>query len=412
MKKLVVILLLVFFCLNVNSQVSVHAPQSNLPSVNNDTLVISLITKYPAAEIYELYGHEAIRVTGNGYDLAFDYGLFDFDAPNFIYRFVKGETDYLAGCHDFDMFMASCMADGAKVVEQKLNLTAEESQQLFELLSWDVKPENRSYRYNYVKNNCATKILDRLDDAVGHKIDYSDSTQYGSYRNELSHYDRNYAWYQFGIDLILGSGLDYELNRREEMFVPVELMKSAETAYLHDGRKLVTETHIIYEGKEDATLPPTPFILSPIVCCYSLLLLIALLIARDLRRGKINRWLYTFWYGFCGLAGCLVFFLIFISEHEATSPNINGWWLNPFGLLAMILILLKNNKPSVIFMTLNSVVLLLFIASLPFQSQALNYATYPLIIIDFGLSIAYICNKSNRDILPTPFKGFFNNKKQ
>lgn len=304
------------------------------------------------------------------------------------------------------------MADRATVVEQKLNLTAEESQRLLELLSWDVKPENRSYRYNYVKNNCATKILDRLDDAVGHKIEYNDSTQYGSYRNELSHYDRNYAWYQFGIDLILGSGLDYELNRREEMFVPVELMKSAETTYLHDGRKLVAETHVIYDGEEDATLPPTPFIHSPIFYCYSLLLLIVLLIAYDLHRGKISRWLYAFWYGFCGLAGSLVFFMIFISEHEATSPNINGWWLNPFGLLAMILILLKNNKPSVIFMTLNSVVLLIFIASLPFQSQMLNNAVYPLIIIDFGLSIAYIFNKSNREILLTPFKGFFNNKKQ
>ena len=64
------------------SQVSIYAPQSQMPEVKNDTLEVSLITKYPAAEVYELYGHEAVRVKSSDFDLAFDYGLFDFDAPN------------------------------------------------------------------------------------------------------------------------------------------------------------------------------------------------------------------------------------------------------------------------------------------------------------------------------------------
>lgn len=319
------------------SQVSIYAPQSQMPEVKNDTLEVSLITKYPAAEVYELYGHEAVRVRSSDFDLAFDYGLFDFDAPNFIYRFVKGETDYMAGCHDFPMFMAACEADGAMVVEQRLNLTQEESHRLLELLLWDVRPENRRYRYNYVKNNCATKILDRIDQAVGETIDYNDSIRFGSYRKELTHYGRNYDWYQFGVDLILGSGLDYELSRREEMFVPVELMMSASKANLKDGRKLVSEEKVIYEGRGDMTLDATPFLVSPLFIGLLLLVVISFVTIRSLIKGRICRWTYILWYGVCGIAGCLVFFMVFVSEHEATSPNINIWWLNPLALIVPVM---------------------------------------------------------------------------
>ncbi len=34
---------------------------------------------------------EAIRVRGDGIDSVWNYGTFDFTAPNFLYRFVKGD---------------------------------------------------------------------------------------------------------------------------------------------------------------------------------------------------------------------------------------------------------------------------------------------------------------------------------
>ena len=381
------------------SQVSIYAPQSQMPEVKNDTLEVSLITKYPAAEVYELYGHEAVRVKSSDFDLAFDYGLFDFDAPNFIYRFVKGETDYMAGCHDFPMFMAACEADGAMVVEQRLNLTQEESHRLLELLLWDVRPENRRYRYNYVKNNCATKILERIDQAVGETIDYNDSIRFGSYRKELTHYGRNYDWYQFGVDLILGSGLDYELSRREEMFVPVELMMSASKANLKDGRKLVSEEKVIYEGRGDMTLDATPFLVSPLFIGLLLLVVISFVTIRSLIKGRICRWTYILWYGVCGIAGCLVFFMVFVSEHEATSPNINIWWLNPLALIVPVMAWSRRmGKVIWSYMALNTLVIAIFLISLPFQNQVLNVAVYPLIFADFMLSAGYLINKSNKNI--------------
>ena len=43
-----------------------------------------------------------------------------------------------------------------------------------------------------------------------------------TFRNIMRHYHANYPWYQFGIDLALGSGIDYELSRREMAFAPAE----------------------------------------------------------------------------------------------------------------------------------------------------------------------------------------------
>ena len=58
---------------------------------------ISLLTAAPGAEVYQLEGHSGLRMTFDGTDVVANWGLFDFRTPNFVYRFVKGETDYCVG---------------------------------------------------------------------------------------------------------------------------------------------------------------------------------------------------------------------------------------------------------------------------------------------------------------------------
>ena len=59
----------------------------------------------------------------SGYDQVINWGLFDFEAPNFVYRFVKGETDYMCGTVPADYFINSYLRDGRTVTEQILDLT-------------------------------------------------------------------------------------------------------------------------------------------------------------------------------------------------------------------------------------------------------------------------------------------------
>lgn len=355
-----------------------------------DSLTVSLITCYPGPEIYELYGHEAIRVRGNGIDSVWNFGVFDFNEPNFIYRFVKGETDYLCVGYPFEWFLPEYVRRGSKVVEQDLNMTGEEASRMLGVLRAQSLPENRRYRYNYVKDNCATRILDRIDDSYEARVIYPDTLAYGTFRNEMRAYNRHYPWYQFGIDICLGSGIDYPLGGREEMFVPVEMMRKAGGGRLSDGRQLVRETRVLAQGRGDVTLPPTPWYLSPPAVSWLVFLLAACLCIHDLKRRHVTRWAYSLWFVILGLAGTLTAFLVFISSHEATSPNVLIMWLNPLQLLFGVCLWWRATRPvATVMACINCVAMLCMSAVWPFQHQSANPAFFPLMGVTLMLSATY-----------------------
>ena len=54
--------------------------------------------------------------------------MFNFNAPNFIFRFALGETDYQLGVTDYEHFAAEYNYLGRDVWQQTLNLTEEEKE--------------------------------------------------------------------------------------------------------------------------------------------------------------------------------------------------------------------------------------------------------------------------------------------
>ena len=128
----------------------------SVPAVRSEVRV-SVLTCSPGEEIYALYGHTALRYcdTSQKIDIVFNYGCFDFSTPNFGWRFVLGETDYMVGVTHSSRFFPEYALRGSDVVEQVLDLTDEEAQSLFEVLTLNLEPENRVYRYRYLDNNCS-----------------------------------------------------------------------------------------------------------------------------------------------------------------------------------------------------------------------------------------------------------------
>lgn len=359
-----------------------------------DSVVVSLITCWPGAEVYELCGHEALRVRGvmDGLpvDSIWNYGVFDFNQPNFIYRFVKGETDYMLAGYPFEWFLPEYESHGRKVIEQDLNLTDEESVRLVKMLQKEGRPENRVYRYNYVRDNCATRIVDRIDSVAGEDVIYPDKVNYGTFRREMRHYHKAYPWYQFGIDFALGSGIDMPVTGREEMFVPTELAEKAEGARFADGRPLVRATRILNPGVENASLPPTPWYLTPIAVTTLLFVLSVVAGIWMLRKRKILRWVYSLWFGIIGIAGMLVTFLVFISEHEATSPNILILWLNPLQLIMGITVWSRKMRAlSYTICYYNLIILGTLLIVWAFQHQSGNIAIFPMMGITLILSAVF-----------------------
>ena len=361
-------------------------------SGDGEDLIVSIVTCDPGPDIYELCGHAAIRIRSAEMDSVWNYGIFDFDSPNFIYRYCKGQTDYMVYGYQFRRFMPAYVRRGSTVREQVLDLSQEEARRLRAILQTESRPENRVYRYNYVRDNCATRPWKRITQATDREILLPDSLYYPTFRSEMRHFHRNYPWYQFGIDLVLGSGLDRPLERHEDIFAPPVLADKLARATI-DGRPLVRQTDVIFPGYADATLPPTPWWRSPMAAGTVMLLLSIGTMFAYLRKRRLWRWWIFLYFLAAGIAGCIVAFLVFLSEHEATSPNVLIYWLNPLQLIIAAGIWWKSWKTPVTAMAAYDLVMAAALAvalAAHLCTRRLNPAAWPMLLSMIPLSITLL----------------------
>src|SRR5205814_1650996 len=96
---------------------------------------------------------------------AYNYGLFDFDQPNFIGRFILGRMTYAMDAEYAGPMLKMYVEDDRDIIVQELNLTPDQAQRLWDFLEWNRRPQNRDYLYEYYRSNCSTKVRDALDRA-------------------------------------------------------------------------------------------------------------------------------------------------------------------------------------------------------------------------------------------------------
>ncbi len=374
------VMLMVGICLHANA-----APGAS------DSIRVSLVTVFPGSEIYEAYGHTELRVVDERGDYFYNYGLFDFNSPGFTYRFVKGETDYLCGA--IPQAYAMQGYDGRRVVEQVLNLTPSQARMVRDLLAENAKAENATYRYKFVSDNCATRPRDIIEKALGDSLEYHPQDFHGrfsgmlllgddlrvsiakgsaglTYRDIMQAFNANFAWSQFGIDLALGCDLDTVITYRQRMFAPLFLMDAVKHATVKkaDGTvsSLVKSEQLLSEGSGMGPMaPPTPWYATPLIAALALLVLAQAMTVRDCcKTFSVSRWFDTVVYAVYALGGCLMFYLVFVSTHECTSPNYNALWLHPFYLLLAVLPWLPKAQRATMALHVANIVWLIVVAVL------------------------------------------------
>lgn len=370
-----------------------------------DDIRVSLLTARAGADIYQLEGHTALRIQSpDRGDYVINWGLFDFAAPNFVYRFVKGETDYMAGAAPTDRFLEMYRREGRVVVEQALNLTPFEKLRVIELTDNNLMPANRVYRYNYVLDNCATRPLAVIERAICDTLSLGATSlpakSVSTFRNAMRHYHVNYPWYQFGIDLALGSGIDRRISSREMSFAPEALEQMMSSAERRDGAKLVEGTSVLVGAEgESPVLPPTPWYLAPMFWCSIVLLVSICVSVGQIRRkspGVASKIFDTLFYLAMGLAGCVIIFLVVISVHEATSPNWLLLWLNPLCFIPVMAVWVKRMEKLLFsYQILNFASLIVLLILFGCGVQSPNAAFIPLIVADGVRALS--CIKTNRN---------------
>ena len=343
------IAMLVALWVPVGAQNTISLPNTKNPNDSAATatdIKVSLITFYPGDEIFEVFGHSEILVTDSKHSYFFNYGVFDFNSPNFLGRYIMGETDYM--CAIMPPAMDGGVKPGRKMIKQDLNLTPEQAQQVLDMLLTNARRENCVYRYRHFSDNCSTRPRDIIEKAIGHEIDYSkcDYVVGKTLRQIMTHYTRNYPWEQFGIDLALGAVCDTVVDARTQTFVPLFLMNAYSSVEIDNGNgpeKLVKATEVMIDGDDNGiVLPPTPWYKHPLTIAIILLIITAIISYKDWKCYKVSRWYDTLLFTVTGLAGCIIFFVEFISTHEAVMPNYNILWLHPLLLTLAILPWIKK----------------------------------------------------------------------
>jgi hypothetical protein len=370
-----------------------------------DSVHVSLVTFYPGSEPHNIWGHSEIRVHQGPIDLYFNYGVFDFQAPAFMWRFMLGETDYM--CQPVPRVYATLGMEGRRMVEQELNLPQDKAIMVRDFLWNNAQPQNCTYRYKFLSDNCSTRPRDIIEMAAGEGLQYpAMSDTVVTYRDILAHFCRNYAWEKFGIDLVLGWNVDTVLDQRATMFIPMLLMDAVAGATVKTDSvaiPLVKVTTVPVDASTDGKVkPPTPWYLSPLTIALLVLLLTLLVSGRDWHRRDVSKWYDTILFTTGGLAGCLLFFLICFSTHEATSPNINIAWLHPGLLLLALLPWFKKTRKAARWLhAINALVVALLMLAWPWQPQVGNIAFFPLMAALVMRSLTNVCLGSQNTRGPT-----------
>jgi len=332
----------------------------------SDSLRISLLTCSPGHDAYERFGHTGIRILDQRnpqMDVTFHYGVFSFNTPNFIYRFVKGETDYQLGAVYTRDFIREYRHRGLGMTEQWLKLDSAQSQDMVRRLLINYLPENRTYRYSYFFDNCATRPYHLINAATNNEIHYDTAWVNDiTLREMVQEKTHRNNWLDFGIALAVAARSDQQAFFEEQMFLPDYLSKAMNNAKL-ERSTASNHWYVPFVAASDTLLTMQPEIRRSIDApdpigpnaVFGVVLLIALVLSawewRNRKEAEMKRRpvkvpvpvdiFDTLLLIAAGLAGCIVWFLNFFSTHPAVDHNLNCFWLLPTHVIMAVLIWFK-----------------------------------------------------------------------
>lgn len=311
---------------------------------------ISIITIGPGKQLYDSFGHNAIRVSdpSGGKDLAFNYGTFDFNTPNFYIKFGRGQLPYALSVSTYDDFLRNYIAEKRWIKQQKLDITYGEKIAIFEYLLDNAQASNREYQYDFFFDNCATRIRDVIALNLGSKLSYQEK-QYApslySFRELIQQRLHWNSWGSLGIDIALGAVIDRTASPWEHQFLPDYVFESLKSATITRNGK--TTALIKKETTINDASPRSgsaAFLLSPFFVFLILAIGIVYRTLKDSKQQKRSRWLDGILFLITGIIGVLLLVLWTATDHTATVTNYNILWAFPLNLIFCTLVSKKVPK--------------------------------------------------------------------
>lgn len=347
----------------------------------SDSVQISLLTASPGADLYAAFGHSAIRVhdPATNKDWVFNYGTFDFDTPNFYMKFVRGQLNYTLSRGSLKGLQSGYQRSGQRLTEEVFLLTSEQRRQVLDFLLDNYRPENREYLYDFFFDNCATRIRDILEVVLGDALVYDPSGYEPlTFRQLLDLYLSDRPWMDFGMDVLVGLPADRIADIRGQMYLPDFLS-------LHLGQATVLQEQVPQPLTTPAAeLVPLrvmpdqglPIYVQPLAIgwFFFTLMLLMTLFAGERLQAVMDQFLYLLF----GLAGCLLVFMWWGTDHPTTKENMNLLWVNPLLLVLFFSGFGRGRLFGKVFCLVLIVVYLAFLAGYCWWPQQFPVGTFPI----------------------------------
>jgi len=321
------------------------------PPASGSELTVYLMTMGNGDLLWERFGHNAIRIVDatRGTDSVYHWGTFDFAQPNFLRRFMTGNTLYWMQGEGMAETMELYRYRNRSVWTQQLDLTPAERVAVRDFIAWNAKPENRYYRYDYYLDNCSTRVRDIIDRIVGGQLRIATAprlttTSYRFHTQRALTFDRAVA---LGTDIGLGEVADRPISQWEESFLPSRLQAHVRALQIRsaDGsmRPLVkAEQQIFTANRPPEPAGPPSTMLRNLLMGLVIAAVIGLLgiAAVSGRRGPRIAFVTaaTTWAAINGILGIVLIFGWTATRHVFMARNENLLQFDPLSLaLAVIL---------------------------------------------------------------------------
>ena len=350
-------------------------------------LQVSLLTVNPRPNyVHTIFGHTALRLYDptTKTDVVFNWGAFNFNKPNFFWLFIKGETDYRLNTVPYSVFYMESTMGNATVTEQILEIPEDRKVQLIALLQKNLLPENLEYRYNFIFDNCTSRVRDIIEKCCGGELNYPKQKEETTFRKLIHECTQSYPWLEMGIDCMIGAGADSLITKRNELWLPVKLKDTLNESYIvqEDGSKqaIVRSSDIILLSEDSNKLSKSTWS-QPLIVGFLLFILLSGILFVAYRKKRKYRFVPAVLFFTAGIGGCIVAITCFISIHPCTWPNWNILWLHPFHFIGFAgFFFTQMNVWITWYHRLNFVILALFLLGWCFIPQYLNPAFIPYIL--------------------------------
>ena len=307
---------------------------------NKNRYKISILSIGEGPSLVDAFGHTAIRVKDEELknDVVFNFGVYDFNSPNFYSNFIKGRPEYKLGIQNYYNFTQNYVRQKRYIVEHQLNLDQNSIKIIIDLLV--EKLNDPYYIYDYLRDNCTTRAADIVIDKTNNKFrdEKLESEDILSFRELIHGKINENSWAALGIDLCLGAIIDKKIKTRETFFLPENLMNYLD---LYEGD--IIKRNIIYSP--ESAINYRENIPSPLLINLILSLIIVAVTIFNFKRNKWNKSLDTLIFLISGSIGVLIIYLWFFSNHFAGAQNFNFLWAFPFNF-ALIFAIYKNKIPN------------------------------------------------------------------